>query len=98
MRIGIAGLGNVGAGVVKIIQKHAKALESRSGRKFKIVAVSARSQKKARGIKLTGYEWVKDPLDLVNNPDIEVIVELIGGASGIALNWWWRLCQRVSMS
>lgn len=84
MRIGIAGLGNVGAGVVKVIQKHARDIERRSGRKFKIIAVSARSQKKARGIKIDGYEWVKDPLDLVNNPDIDVIVELIGGSSGIA--------------
>lgn len=84
MRIGIAGLGNVGAGVVKVIQKHARDLERRAGCKFKIIAVSARSQKKARGIKLAGYKWVKDPLDLVNNPDIDVIVELIGGSSGIA--------------
>lgn len=84
LRIGIAGLGNVGTGVVKIIQKHGKDLAQRSGRKFKIVAVSARSKKKARGIKLASYEWVNDPLDLVNNPDIDVIVELIGGSSGIA--------------
>lgn len=84
MRIGIAGLGNVGAGVVKIIQKHARDLERRSGKKFKILAVSARSKKKSRGIKLTSYEWVHDPLELVNNPDIDVIVELIGGSSGVA--------------
>lgn len=84
MRIGIAGLGNVGTGVVKIIQKHGRALEQRTGRKFKIVAVSARRKKRARDIKLEAYEWVNDPLDLVNNPDIDVIVELIGGASGIA--------------
>lgn len=84
MRIGIAGLGNVGAGVVKIIQKHGREIEARTGRKFRIVAVSARRKKKARDIKLTGYEWVNDPLDLVNNPEIDVIVELIGGSSGIA--------------
>ncbi len=84
MRIGIAGLGNVGVGVVKLIQKHARDLERRSGRKFKIVAVSARNRKKARGVKLADYEWVRDPLDLVNDPDIDVIVELIGGSSGVA--------------
>jgi homoserine dehydrogenase len=84
MRIGIAGLGNVGTGVVKIIQKHARDLEQRSGRKFKIVAVSARSKKKTRGVKLSAYEWLNDPLELVNNPEIDVIVELIGGSSGIA--------------
>ncbi len=84
MRIGIAGLGNVGAGVVKVIQKHGRELALRAGCPFKIVAVSARRKKKARDIKLSAYEWVNDPLDLVNNPDIDVIVELIGGDSGIA--------------
>ena len=84
LRIGIAGLGNVGAGVVKIIQKHARDLELRSGRKIKIVAVSARNKKKSRAVKLAAYEWVNDPLALVNNADIDVIVELIGGAEGAA--------------
>ncbi|MCM2344974.1 MAG: homoserine dehydrogenase [Alphaproteobacteria bacterium] len=84
MRIGIAGLGTVGIGVVKLIRKHARDLERRSGRKVEIVAVSARNRKKVRGIVLSGYEWVKDPLDLVNNPDIDVIVELIGGSEGVA--------------
>ena len=84
LRIGIAGLGNVGAGVVKIIQKHGRELELRCGRKIKIVAVSARNSKKSRGVKLAAYEWVKDPLALVNNPDIDVIVEMVGGSEGIA--------------
>ena len=84
LRIGIAGLGNVGAGVVKIIQKHGRDLELRCGRKIKIVAVSARNPKKSRGVKLAAYEWVKDPLALVNNPDIDVIVELMGGSEGVA--------------
>ncbi|HEY0901229.1 MAG TPA: homoserine dehydrogenase [Micavibrio sp.] len=84
LRVGIAGLGNVGAGVVKLIQKHGRALEQRAGCKFNIIAVSARSKKKARAIDVSQYQWVNDPLDLVNNPDIDVIVELIGGASGMA--------------
>jgi homoserine dehydrogenase len=84
LRIGIAGLGNVGTGVVKVIQKHGRDLELRSGRKISIVAVSARSRKKQRAVKLSAYEWVNDPLDLVNHPDIDVIVELMGGADGAA--------------
>jgi homoserine dehydrogenase len=84
LRIGIAGLGNVGTGVVKILQKQASDLEQRSGRRIKIIAVSARNKKKIRPVKLAAYEWAKDPLDLVNHPDVDVIVELIGGAEGIA--------------
>ncbi len=84
LRIGIAGLGNVGTGVVKVIQKHGRDLEQRCGRKIQIVAVSARNKKKLRGVKLTAYEWVSDPLSLVNNPDIDVIVELMGGSEGAA--------------
>lgn len=84
LRIGVAGLGTVGKGVVGIIQKHKSDLAKRSGCKMEIVAVSARSQKKDRGINLKSYKWIKDPLDLVNDPDIDVIVELIGGSSGVA--------------
>lgn len=84
LRVGIAGLGNVGTGVVKVIQKHARDLEQRCGRKIQIVAVSARNKKKSRGVKLSAYEWVSDPLALVNNPDIDVIVELMGGSEGVA--------------
>lgn len=84
LRIGIAGLGNVGTGVVKIIQKHSRDLEQRCGRRIQIISVSARNKKKTRNIKLSAYEWVSDPLKLVNNPDIDVIVELMGGAEGAA--------------
>lgn len=84
LRIGIAGLGNVGTGVVKIIQKHKADLALRCGCRIEIVAVSARNKKKPRGIKTTAYEWVTDPLSLVNNPDIDVIVELMGGSEGVA--------------
>ena len=84
LRVGIAGLGNVGAGVVKVIQRHARDLEQRCGRRIQIVAVSARNKKKSRGVKLAAYEWVSDPLALVNNPDIDVIVELMGGSEGAA--------------
>lgn len=84
LRVGIAGLGNVGTGVVKIIQKHKRDLEKRSGKKIEIVAVCARSKKKNRGIDLKSYGWVTDPLDLVNHPDIDVVIELMGGSSGPA--------------
>jgi homoserine dehydrogenase len=84
LRLGIAGLGTVGVGVVKIIRKHAALLEARTGRKITISAVCARSRDKDRGVSLKGYAWEDDPVDLARRPDVDVFVELIGGDAGPA--------------
>lgn len=84
IRIGIAGLGTVGAGLIKIIQKNSNILEARAGKSIKIVAVSALSKSKDRGVDLTAYEWENDPVALAKRDDIDVFVELIGGESGQA--------------
>lgn len=84
LRIGIAGLGTVGAGVVRILQTHGAEIAKRAGRAIEIVAVNAKSQKKKRGVDLSKYEWVNDPLSLASREDIDVVVELIGGDSGVA--------------
>ncbi|MDP1837735.1 MAG: homoserine dehydrogenase [Reyranella sp.] len=84
LRIGIAGLGTVGAGVVKLLAEHGRLLSLRGGRPLKLVAVSARSRTKKRDIDLAGVRWEKDPLALAAAPDIDVVVELIGGSRGIA--------------
>jgi homoserine dehydrogenase len=84
LRLGIAGVGIVGAGVIKIIQKHAELLALRAGRPIKIVAVSAQNKTKDRGVDLSGYAWESDPLVLAKRPDIDVCVELIGGSEGAA--------------
>lgn len=57
LRLGIAGLGTVGVGVVKIIRRQAEMLEMRTGRPVVITAVSARDASKDRGVALTGYAW-----------------------------------------
>ena len=90
LRIGIAGLGTVGAGVVKLLAEHGRLLALRGGRPLKVVAVSARSRTKKRDIDLSGVRWEKDPLSLATASDIDVVVELIGGSSGVAR----RLVQR----
>ncbi len=82
-RIAIAGLGTVGVGVIKILSQHASVIAQRAGRPIEIVAVSARS-KKDRGIDLSGFEWVDNTEDLANHPDIDAVVELIGGSEGVA--------------
>lgn len=85
LRLGIAGLGTVGTGVVKIVQRHADLLAARTGRAVVISAVSARSRDKDRGVRLGGYAWEDDPVALAQRDDVDVFVELMGGADGPAL-------------
>lgn len=84
LRLGIAGLGTVGTGVVRIVQRHARLLEARSGRPISISAISARSRDKDRGLRLDSYAWEDDPVALARRPDVDVFVELMGGADGPA--------------
>ncbi|WBU54227.1 homoserine dehydrogenase [Paracoccus sp. SCSIO 75233] len=84
LRLGIAGLGTVGIGVVKIIQKHADLIAARSGRPVAITAVSARDRMKNRDADLSAYEWVDDPTQLAARDDVDVYIELVGGDEGIA--------------
>ena len=84
LKIGIAGLGTVGAGVVKLLAEHDKLLALRGGRRLKLVAVSARRKAKKRDIDLDGVRWENDPMALATAPDIDVVVELIGGSGGVA--------------
>jgi homoserine dehydrogenase len=94
LRIGIAGLGTVGAGVVKLLAEHGRLLSLRGGRPLRLVAVSARRKAKKRDIDLSRVRWESDPLALATAPDIDVVVELIGGSGGIAR----RLVQKALAS
>ena len=84
LRLGIAGLGTVGVGVVRIIRKQAALIEARTGRPVTITAVSARSRDKDRGVTLSGYAWEDDPVALAKRDDVDVFVELMGGDEGPA--------------
>ncbi len=84
LRLGIAGLGTVGIGVVKIIRRQAAMLEARTGRPVVISAVSARDASKDRGISLSSYAWESDPVALAMRDDVDVFVELMGGHEGAA--------------
>ena len=86
LRLGIAGLGTVGAGVVRIVARHAGMLARRAGRPIVVTAVSARSRGKDRGIPLDAYAWEDDPAALAVRDDVDVFVELMGGADGPALD------------
>ena len=84
LRLGIAGLGTVGVGVVKIVQQHGDLLQRRAGRKVEITSVSARDASKDRGVDLSAYDWVEQAVDLAKRDDVDVVVELIGGSEGPA--------------
>ncbi len=84
LRIGIAGLGTVGAGVVKLLAEHGRLLSLRGGRPLKVVAVSARRKARKRDIDVSRVRWESNPMALATAPDIDVVVELIGGSSGVA--------------
>ncbi|MGG7517468.1 homoserine dehydrogenase [Allorhizobium undicola] len=84
LKIGIAGLGTVGASLARILQTRANALAVSCGRAITITAVSARSKDKDRGFDLNGIEWYDNPVDMAEKADMDVFVELMGGAEGAA--------------
>jgi homoserine dehydrogenase len=84
IRLGIAGLGTVGTGVLDILGSHQSLLEARSGRGLTVAAVSARSRKKDRGHDLSAMEWHEDPVALAKAANVDVFIELVGGDSGPA--------------
>lgn len=84
LRVGIAGLGVVGAGVVGVLQRNAKEIAARAGRPIEVVAVAARDRTRDRGVNLSQVAWADSAADLTGRNDIDVFVELIGGSEGVA--------------
>ncbi|PIR33414.1 MAG: homoserine dehydrogenase [Alphaproteobacteria bacterium CG11_big_fil_rev_8_21_14_0_20_44_7] len=77
IKIAIAGLGTVGAGLIRLINANCP--------EVKIIAVNARDKSKDRGVDISQYQWVDNAVDLASS-DADIIVELIGGENGDALN------------
>jgi homoserine dehydrogenase len=82
LRVGIAGLGTVGASVARVLTEKAAELTRQCGRPVIVAAVSARSRRKNRGVDLSSAIWFADPVELAQKADIDVFVELIGGEEG----------------
>ena len=85
MRLGIAGLGTVGASLARLIDDKRDIFTKRTGRAIEVAAVSARERGKDRGIDLSGFAWFDDPVELAAKAEIDVFVELVGGSEGAAL-------------
>ncbi|MGF1475688.1 MAG: homoserine dehydrogenase [Geminicoccaceae bacterium] len=84
LRLGIAGLGTVGCGTLRILQEQGELIAQRSGRQLVVTAVSASDRSKNRPVDTSAYRWEDDALALANAEDIDVVVELIGGEDGLA--------------
>lgn len=80
LKIGIAGLGTVGASLVRIVQERHEMLATTCGRAIEIAAVTARDRSKDRGVDLEKAAWFDDAVALASEADIDVFVELMGGA------------------
>ncbi|MDI3471369.1 MAG: Homoserine dehydrogenase [Pseudolabrys sp.] len=79
LKIGVAGVGTVGAALIAQIAEQRAALAARCGRPIEVVAVSARNRAKKRDIDLVKFRWHADPVSLAHDPGVDVFVELIGG-------------------
>jgi homoserine dehydrogenase len=84
LRLGVAGLGTVGAGLLRLLETHGERLASSLNRRIVVAGVSARDRTRDRGVDLGKFPWFDDPVKLAADPGIDVFVELIGGDEGVA--------------
>ena len=85
LNIGLIGLGTVGTGVIRLLEENGALISRRSGRDLTIKTITARDRNKDRGVDLSPYKWVDDMMAMTQDDDLDIIVELIGGADGPAL-------------
>lgn len=83
-KLAIAGLGTVGAGVLKLLETHRDRLERRIGRPLEVIAVSAQDRTRDRGVDLSRVAWFDDAVAMASDSDADAVVELIGGSDGVA--------------
>ncbi len=84
LRVGIAGLGSVGANVFQLLKDNAGLISARAGRQLVVTAVSARDKSKKRGLDMAAVAWHDNPVAMADDPNVDVVVELMGGATGAA--------------
>jgi homoserine dehydrogenase len=85
LRIGIAGLGTVGGGTLRTLRENAELLRQRTGQLLAVTAVSAKDPKRRRELDLSGLRWHEDARALAEDPEVDLVCELVGGSDGVAL-------------
>ncbi|UHD44740.1 homoserine dehydrogenase [Aureimonas altamirensis] len=86
LKLGLAGLGTVGASVARILAGKREHFSDTIGRAVVLTAVSARDRNRDRGVDVSAATWFDDPVKLAAEGDIDIYVELIGGSDGPALD------------
>jgi len=84
LKVGMAGVGTVGSGLLRLLEARKGELAARAGRPIEVTAVSALNRHKNRDCDISRVRFVDDPVALARDTDIDVFVELIGGEEGVA--------------
>ncbi len=84
LNIAIVGLGNIGSYLYKYLKTNKEILSKKNNCVPNIIFVSAKNKNKKRKIKINKKKWLKNYLDATKSKDVDIIVELIGGAEGPA--------------
>jgi homoserine dehydrogenase len=84
LKLGLAGVGTVGSGLLRLLAARKAELAARAGRPIEVVAVSVANRHKNRDADISSFRFVQDPVALAKDPAIDVFVELIGGEGGVA--------------
>lgn len=86
IKVGIAGLGVVGSSVFNLLLNNQENINKKTGVEIKVTAVAARDKGKQRGLNLSGIRWYENAPDMADDAEVDVVVELIGGAEGTAFD------------
>ena len=78
LNVAIIGLGTVGSGVIKLLKRQKSNIKNRTGIELELVAISAKNKRKKRSVDISPYRWIASPINIAKDPDVDVIVELIG--------------------
>jgi homoserine dehydrogenase len=81
IKVGLLGLGTVGTGVVRIVEGHQDDLQSQVGSPIVIEKVLVQNRNKSRSISIDADKMTEDPWEIIRHPDIDVIVEVMGGVA-----------------
>ena len=84
LKVGLAGVGTVGGGLLQLLAAHGASIAARARRPIEVVAVSTLEHRRNKDVDISKFRRVQDPVALAADPDIDVFVELMGGEGGVA--------------